>query len=130
MASTISGDTTKSDSIWDSLYGTVSDTLSRTASDTVSEVAGSAGSTVQNWLKGQVQAQLLDPLERDTYIPENAERQNIQQLSTTGQSPRTNIPETQQVLFDYKPTSSGNTAVFYIVGGVVVFLFAAMLFRR
>lgn len=126
MAGTTTSDPTKSASIWDSLYGTVS----KSASDILGKTAGEAGTMAQNWLQTQAKEQVLDPLERDIFKIQNAERVNLQNPMTTGQSPVTNIPEAQKVLFDYKPQSSGNTAVFYIVGGVVAFLVIAMMLRR
>lgn len=126
MAGTTTSDPTKSASIWDSLYGTVS----KAATDTLGKTVGEAGTIAQNWLNNQAKEQLLDPLERDVFRVENANRDNIQNPMTTGTSPYTNVPEAQQVLFDYKPQSSGNTAIFYIVGGVVVFFLVALMIRR
>ena len=123
----VKADPTKSPSIWDSLYGTVTSAGQNVISDT----AGSAGTMAQNWLKKQAKQQLLDPLERDVFRVENAERLNLQaDAPTSGQSPITNIPNVKPVLFDYKPKSSGNTAVFYIVGGAVLFMLLSTFMRR
>lgn len=114
LGSTGSGDT----SFWDKLTGTVSDV----AGKTIDKIGTSAGNSAVNWFDRQVQTQLLDPLERDTYKPENAPRQTMGQAGTTGQSPTTN--KVERVLFDYKPesTGSGNTAVLYMVGGILAFI--------
>lgn len=91
----------------------------------------SAGTIAQNWVQKQAQEQLLDPLERELFKPENTGTSNLQDIKTTGQSPVTNVPSVSPVLFDYKPASSGgNTAVFYIVGGAVIFLTLIFLLKK
>jgi hypothetical protein len=104
MGMSTMSDPTKSASIWDSLYHTVTDT----AKETFSKVGSEAGSMAQNWLKRQAQEQVLDPLERDVFRPEYGERVNTQTRPTTGQSPYTNVPEAKPVsLFSLVDASKG-----------------------
>lgn len=128
--SALSYDDTKASVQPTSASPTFLDTVKTAGSDILKDTAGSAGTIAQNWVQRQAQEQLLDPLERDLFKPENTTGYNIQTPVTTGQSPVTNVPSVQPVLFDYKPQSSGNTAVFYIVGGAVAFLALIFFLKR
>ena len=110
---------------------TLLDRVGTALKDTGTAALGSAGTLAQNWVQKQAQEQLLDPLERELFKPQNTGTSNIQEIPTTGQSPVTNVPSVSPVLFDYKPASSGgNTAVFYIVGGAVIFLTLIFLLKK